>query len=56
MALRAMRDSAPFVAVPPRSVAVFPLAAIVAACCIVRALYYSARGAIFWRGREIKVR
>ena len=34
----------------------FPLAAIVAACCIVRALYYSMRGAIFWRGREIKVR
>jgi glycosyltransferase involved in cell wall biosynthesis len=34
----------------------FPLAAIVAACCILRALYYSMRGAIFWRGREIKVR
>jgi len=34
----------------------FPLAAIVAACCILRSLYYSMRGAIFWRGREIKVR
>ena len=34
----------------------FPLAAIVAACCMTRALYYSTRGAIFWRGREIRVR
>ena len=34
----------------------FPLSAIVATCCIVRALFYNARGAIFWRGREIKVK
>jgi hypothetical protein len=34
----------------------FPLSAIVATCCIVRALFYNARGAIFWRGREIRVR
>jgi glycosyltransferase involved in cell wall biosynthesis len=34
----------------------FPLAAIVATCCILRALSYHIKGAIFWRGREIKVR
>jgi chlorobactene glucosyltransferase len=34
----------------------FPLSAIVATCCIVRALFYNARGSIFWRGREIRVR
>lgn len=34
----------------------FPMAALMAAYCVVRALYYSKRGAIFWRGREIKVR
>jgi glycosyltransferase involved in cell wall biosynthesis len=34
----------------------FPLVAIVATCCIVRALVLHAKGAILWRGREIKVR
>ena len=34
----------------------FPLAALVAACCMTRALYYSTKGAIVWRGREIQVR
>jgi chlorobactene glucosyltransferase len=34
----------------------FPLSAIVATCCIVRALFYNARGAIFWRGREIRIK
>lgn len=34
----------------------FPLSAIVAGCCIIRALSYHYKGAIFWRGREIKVR
>ena len=34
----------------------FPLAAIVAACCMTRALYYSTKGVIFWRGRKIRVR
>jgi hypothetical protein len=33
----------------------FPLAAIVATCCIVRALISHTKGTIFWRGREIKV-
>ncbi len=40
----------------PGPLLVFPLAALVAACCMARALYYSKRGAIFWRGREIQVR
>jgi chlorobactene glucosyltransferase len=34
----------------------FPLSAIVATCCIVRALFYNAKGALYWRGREIRVR
>jgi len=34
----------------------FPLAAIVAACCMTRALYYSTKGVIGWRGRKIRVR
>jgi glycosyltransferase involved in cell wall biosynthesis len=34
----------------------FPLVAIVATCCIVRALVLHGKGAILWRGREIKVR
>ena len=34
----------------------FPLVAIVATCCIVRALVSHVKGAITWRGREIKVR
>lgn len=34
----------------------FPLAAIVAACCMTRALYYSTKGMIWWRGRKIRVR
>jgi glycosyltransferase involved in cell wall biosynthesis len=40
----------------PLKLLFFPLAAIVATCCIVRALVSHAKGAIFWRGREIKVR
>ena len=34
----------------------FPLAAIVAACYRTRALCYSTKGVIFWRGRKIRVR
>ena len=34
----------------------FPLVAIVATCCIVRALVSHVKGAIIWRGREIKVK
>jgi hypothetical protein len=34
----------------------FPLVAIVATCCIVRAMILHAKGAILWRGREIRVR
>ncbi len=35
----------------------FPLSAVVATCCISRALYlYLAKGIILWRGRKIKVR
>jgi GT2 family glycosyltransferase len=34
----------------------FPLSAIVGACCIIRALVYHSRGAVFWRGREIMVK
>ena len=40
----------------PLKLLFFPLAVIVATCCILRALLYHAKGAIFWRGREIKVR
>ena len=40
----------------PLKLLFFPLVAIVATCCIVRALISHAKGAIFWRGREIKVR
>jgi len=40
----------------PVKVLLFPLAAIVGACCIGRALYYHTRGAILWRGRIIKVK
>ncbi|UCF83550.1 MAG: glycosyltransferase [Desulfobacteraceae bacterium] len=40
----------------PLKLLFFPLAAIVAACCILRALSYHIKGAILWRGREIKVR
>ena len=40
----------------PSPLLCFPLAAIVAACCMTRALYYSTKGVIFWRGRKIRVR
>jgi glycosyltransferase involved in cell wall biosynthesis len=40
----------------PLKLLFFPLVAIVATCCIVRALISHTKGAIFWRGREIKVR
>ena len=40
----------------PLKLVFFPLAAIVAACCILRALTYHIKGTIFWRGREIKVK
>lgn len=40
----------------PLKLLFFPLAAIVSTCCILRALSYHIKGAIFWRGREIKVR
>ena len=40
----------------PLKLLFFPLVVIVATCCIVRALFYHTKGAIFWRGREIKVR
>ena len=40
----------------PLKLLFFPLAAIVAACCILRALSYHFKGEIYWRGREIKVR
>jgi hypothetical protein len=34
----------------------FPLVAIDATCCIFRALVFHVKGAIIWRGREIKVK
>lgn len=34
----------------------YPLVAIVAACCILRALILHHRGRILWRGRKINVR
>ena len=40
----------------PGPLLLFPLAAIVAACCMTRALYSSTKGAIFWRRQEIRVR
>lgn len=40
----------------PRKLLFFPLVAIVATCCILRALVSHAKGVISWRGREIKVR
>ena len=40
----------------PLKLLFFPLAAIVSSCCILRALSYHFKGAIYWRGREIKVR
>lgn len=40
----------------PLKLLFFPLAAIVAACCILRALVSHTKGSILWRGREIKVR
>ncbi len=40
----------------PLKLLFFPLAALVASCCIVRALSYHIKGTLFWRGREIKVR
>jgi glycosyltransferase involved in cell wall biosynthesis len=40
----------------PLKLLFFPLVAVVATCCIIRALISHVKGAIFWRGREIKVR
>jgi glycosyltransferase involved in cell wall biosynthesis len=40
----------------PLKLLFYPLVAIVAACCILRALVSHARGSILWRGREIKVK
>ena len=40
----------------PLKLLFFPLSAIVATCCISRALYYYVKGSIFWRGREIRVK
>ena len=40
----------------PLKLLFFPLVAIVAACCISRALVSHTKGSILWRGREIKVR
>ena len=40
----------------PLKLLFFPLAAIVGACCIMRALYYRASGKIIWRGRIIRVK
>ncbi len=40
----------------PLKLLFFPLVAIVAACCILRALVSHTKGSILWRGREIKVR
>jgi FtsH-binding integral membrane protein len=40
----------------PYKLLLFPLVALVGACCITRALYYHARGEIRWRGRTIKVK
>jgi len=40
----------------PLKLLFFPLVAIVATGCILRALYYHTQGVILWRGREIKVR
>lgn len=34
----------------------YPLVAVAATCCILRAMVYHMRGAILWRGREINVR
>jgi hypothetical protein len=39
----------------PLKLLFFPLSAIVATCCITQALISHVRGAILWRGREIKV-
>lgn len=40
----------------PLKLLLFPLVAIVGACCIMRALYYHMKGAIVWRDRVIKVK
>jgi chlorobactene glucosyltransferase len=40
----------------PYKLLLFPLVAIVGACCITRALYYHVRGEIRWRGRTLKVK
>lgn len=40
----------------PLKLLFFPLVAIVAACCILRALVSHTKGSIIWRGREIKVK
>ena len=40
----------------PLKLLFFPMAAIVGTCCVLRALFYHARGSVFWRGREIRVR
>lgn len=40
----------------PLKLLFFPLAAVVAACCIMRALVSHTKGSILWRGREIKVK
>ncbi|NOQ22354.1 MAG: glycosyltransferase [Candidatus Aegiribacteria sp.] len=40
----------------PLKLLFFPLVAIVAACCILRAIVSHTKGSILWRGREIKVR
>jgi hypothetical protein len=39
----------------PLKLLLFPLAAIVGTCCLMRALVYRSKGEIFWRGRAIKV-
>ena len=40
----------------PLKLLFFPLAPVVAACCITRAMISHAKGTIYWREREIKVR
>jgi glycosyltransferase involved in cell wall biosynthesis len=39
----------------PLQLLFFPLAALVATCCILRALFHHTKGSIFWRGRKIMV-
>ena len=41
----------------PGKLLFFPLVAIVVLCCFSRALYYyTAKGAVMWRGRSIQIR